>query len=79
MSLVGPRPLVPEELEHYTGARRRLLLTVRPGLTGEWAVGGRHSLSYPKRAEVELSYVRAQSIGRDISILVRTLSAVRTY
>lgn len=79
MSLVGPRPLVPEELEHYRGARRRLLLTVRPGLTGEWAVGGRHALSYPRRADVELAYVRRRSIGRDLSILVRTISAVRTY
>ncbi len=79
MSLVGPRPLVPEELEHYVGARRRLLLSVRPGLTGEWAVGGRHALAYPRRAEVELTYVRRHSIARDISILARTISAVRTY
>lgn len=79
MSLVGPRPLVPEELEHYAGARRKLLLSVRPGLTGEWAVGGRHALSYPRRADVELAYVRAKSIRRDVRILLRTFSAVRTY
>ena len=79
MSLVGPRPLVPEELEHYAGARRRLLLSVRPGLTGEWAVGGRHALSYPRRAEVELAYVRNRSVARDVGIIVRTFSAVRTY
>ncbi len=79
MSLVGPRPLVPEELEHYEGARRRLLLSVRPGLTGEWAVGGRHALTYPRRADVELGYVRSRSFGRDLSILLRTFAAIWTY
>lgn len=79
MSLVGPRPLVPEELEHYPGARCRLLLSVRPGLTGEWAVGGRHALTYPLRAEVELGYVRQWSLARDAAIVTRTIRAIRTY
>jgi len=75
MSLVGPRPVVEEELEHYRGSER-LLLSVRPGMTGAWAVNGRHHVGYPARAELELHYVRAWSVGRDLSILARTVSAV---
>jgi len=79
MSLVGPRPLVPAELEHYAGARKRLLLSMRPGLTGAWAVSGRHGVSYPERAEIELSYVRSWRLTSDVFVLVRTLRAVLSY
>lgn len=75
MSLVGPRPVVEEELEHYRGSER-LLLSVRPGMTGAWAVNGRHHVGYPARAELELSYVRGWNIGSDLSILAGTVSAV---
>lgn len=75
MSIVGPRPLIAEELHHYAG-NVLTLLSVRPGLTGAWAVNGRHRLKYPKRAEVELEYVRTCSLRTDLSIMVRTASAV---
>lgn len=75
MSLVGPRPVVEEELEHYRGSER-LLLSVRPGMTGAWAVNGRHHVGYPARAELELRYVRQWSVVRDLGILVGTVSAV---
>jgi len=75
MSLVGPRPVVEEELEHYCGSER-LLLSVRPGMTGAWAVNGRHHVGYPARAELELRYVRSWSIGRDLVIMAGTVSAV---
>ena len=75
MSLVGPRPLVADELRHYAG-EVLTLLSVRPGLTGAWAVSGRHHLAYPRRAEIELAYVRKHSLGRDLRILLRTASAV---
>lgn len=75
MSLVGPRPVVNEELEHYRGSER-LLLSVRPGMTGTWAVNGRHHVGYPARAELELSYVRRWSFGGDLSILLATIGAV---
>ena len=75
MSLVGPRPLVAEELRHYAGDVLTLL-SVRPGLTGAWAVSGRHHLAYPRRAEIELAYVRTHSLRRDLRILLRTASAV---
>jgi lipopolysaccharide/colanic/teichoic acid biosynthesis glycosyltransferase len=75
MSLVGPRPVVPEELAHY-GAARDLLLSVRPGITGAWAVQGRSSVNYPERADIELTYVRSWTVAEDLRILVRTIGAV---
>ncbi len=75
MSLVGPRPVVEEELEHYRGSER-LLLSVRPGMTGAWAVNGRHHVGYPARAELELHYVRSWSVAQDLRILAGTVSAV---
>lgn len=78
MSLIGPRPIVHEELEHYAGSER-LLLSVRPGITGMWAVSGRHRLAYPQRAAVELGYVRNWSLSGDLGIAVRTVQAVADY
>jgi lipopolysaccharide/colanic/teichoic acid biosynthesis glycosyltransferase len=75
MSLVGPRPVVEEELEHYSGSER-LLLSVRPGMTGAWAVNGRHHVGYPLRAELELRYVRGWSLRTDLRILAGTVGAV---
>lgn len=78
MSLVGPRPVVPEELEHFAGSER-LLLSVRPGMTGLWAVSGRHRVAYPERAELELGYVRHWSFSSDLRILAGTARAVAEY
>ncbi|MEX2181711.1 MAG: sugar transferase [Gemmatimonadaceae bacterium] len=75
MSLVGPRPVVELELEEYRGSER-LLLSVRPGMTGAWAVNGRHHVGYPERAELELRYVRGWSLRRDAAILAGTIGAV---
>jgi len=75
MSMVGPRPLVADELRHYVG-HVMTLLSVRPGLTGAWAVNGRHHLAYPQRADVELGYVRSHTLWSDLRILLRTASAV---
>jgi lipopolysaccharide/colanic/teichoic acid biosynthesis glycosyltransferase len=75
MALVGPRPLVAEELLHYRGAVLELL-SVRPGITGAWAVNGRHALAYPRRAEVELAYVRTRTLRGDLRIVLRTVGAV---
>jgi lipopolysaccharide/colanic/teichoic acid biosynthesis glycosyltransferase len=71
MSLVGPRPVVEEELVWY-GEDQDIMLSVRPGITGAWAVNGRQSLGYPERCKTELSYVRQWTVGRDLQILVRT-------
>lgn len=75
MSIVGPRPLIAEELHHYAGSVLTLL-SVRPGLTGAWAVNGRHRLKYPERARIELDYVRSCSLRTDITIVLRTATAV---
>lgn len=76
MALVGPRPIVNDELLNYAVRDRRVLLSLRPGITGAWAVGGRNRLAYPARAHVELDYVRRWTFGRDLAILIRTFGAV---
>jgi exopolysaccharide production protein ExoY len=77
MSLVGPRPIVALEATHY-GDQLPSLLSVRPGLTGLWAVQGRSQLGYPDRAVVELSYVRTRSFAMDLRILASTPWTVLT-
>jgi exopolysaccharide production protein ExoY len=77
MSLIGPRPVVPDELNEY-GGERRVLLSVKPGITGEWAITGRSSVGYPQRAAIEIGYVRRWRLGADLSILWRTVPAVLT-
>jgi lipopolysaccharide/colanic/teichoic acid biosynthesis glycosyltransferase len=75
MSLVGPRPVVPDEVAHY-GHRADTFLSVLPGVTGLWQVCGRSDLPYPERCDVELDYVRTWSLSRDLVILYRTVGAV---
>jgi lipopolysaccharide/colanic/teichoic acid biosynthesis glycosyltransferase len=75
MSLVGPRPVVPEELALY-GERVPLFLSIKPGMTGAWAVEGRSRVGYPDRARIELSYVLDWSLGTDLSLLLKTIPAV---
>jgi len=72
MSLVGPRPVVVEELKEY-GAQKNELLSVKPGLTGYWAACGRSNVEYPERVDVELFYVHNQSFLLDIKILFMTV------
>ena len=75
MSLVGPRPVVPYELEHYkTPYFRRF--TVKPGLTGLWQVSGRNEMSYTEMVELDLAYVERRSLRLDAEILVRTVGVV---
>jgi exopolysaccharide production protein ExoY len=75
MSLVGPRPIVPDEIKHYYH-EGPLFLSLKPGLTGAWQVNGRSGVSYPERARLELEYVQSWSLARDIEILLRTVPAV---
>jgi exopolysaccharide production protein ExoY len=75
MSLVGPRPVLRDELERF-GDRAARILEVRPGLTGLWAVSGRSSISYDERAELEYRYAAGWSLGMDAGILLRTIPAV---
>ena len=75
MSLVGPRPVSPEEIAYF-GERAPEILSVRPGLTGLWAVSGRSEISYDERVLLEYRYVTAWSLGLDVRILLATLPAV---
>lgn len=76
MSLVGPRPIVPREIEKY-GDYASLFLSVKPGLTGYWQIQGRSEISdYTRRAELDIEYIRDQSLRNDVNILLRTVPAV---
>ena len=75
MSLVGPRPLVPEEDAHVEGwARRRL--DVRPGMTGLWQVLGRNDIPFDEMVRLDYQYVREWSLGTDLLLLARTVPIV---
>lgn len=75
MSVVGPRPPLPSEVERYDSKVRRRLL-VRPGITGLWQVSGRSDLSWEESVRLDLSYVGNWSMLSDILIVMGTLRAV---
>lgn len=75
MSLVGPRPVIEEELEEYKDKIDKFL-SVKPGVTGYWQVSGRSDVGYPERVDLELYYVNKQSITFDIKILLKTVLIV---
>ncbi|HDR8055936.1 sugar transferase [Bacillus pacificus] len=72
MSLVGPRPVVKEELAEY-GHKLDAFLSVKPGITGYWQVSGRSDVGYPERVDLELHYVENASLYFDIKILFFTI------
>jgi exopolysaccharide biosynthesis polyprenyl glycosylphosphotransferase len=75
MSLVGPRPPLPSEVERYSPAQRQRLL-VKPGLTCLWQVSGRNLVDFERWMELDLEYVRRRSLLFDLQILVQTVPAV---
>lgn len=75
MSLVGPRPPLPREVEAYENDVRRRLL-VKPGLTGLWQVSGRSDLSWQDSVRLDLYYVENWSLAGDLIIILRTVRAV---
>lgn len=77
MSLVGPRPQVPAEVELYDDVASRRLLT-KPGITGLWQVNGRSSLPWEEALRFDLFYVENWSLSMDIRILFKTLRVVIT-
>lgn len=74
MSLVGPRPPLPSEVDTYTDAVRRRFL-VKPGITGLWQISGRATLSWEDTVRLDLSYVENWSLVGDITILVKSAKA----
>lgn len=75
MSLVGPRPIVDQEIEKY-GFKKNKFLSVTPGLTGYWACNGRSDIEYEERMKMELYYVEHCSLILDIKIILKTAIAV---
>ncbi|GAA1946259.1 hypothetical protein GCM10009798_01560 [Nocardioides panacihumi] len=75
MSLVGPRPALPEEVASYD-ARERRRLEVRPGMTGAWQVSGRSRLGWDETVDLDLAYVDDWSLWVDVVLLARTVGAV---
>lgn len=76
MSLVGPRPIVPDEIQRY-GDCAAMVLSVQPGLTGQWQVSGRSDIAdYAQRIQLDLEYLRDQSLATDLRILAKTVPAV---
>ena len=76
MSLIGPRPILENELEEYSKEEQPVLLSVRPGITGMWQVSGRSEVYYPERCEMELYYPRNQSFLLDVKIFFLTIKKV---
>lgn len=76
MSLVGPRPPICYELEHYSGWQRNRLVGKRPGITGSWQVGGRSSTSFDEMVRLDLRYLKEWSVMLDLKILLQTPMAV---
>ena len=75
MSLVGPRPPVPQEVMKYTLAQRRRL-DVKPGLTCFWQVQGRGDVPFSQQVEMDIRYVDSQNMWLDIGLILKTIPAV---
>lgn len=75
LSIIGPRPVVSDELKKY-GTNTRKFLSVTPGLTGYWAANGRSCTSYEQRMQMELFYIDNLSLKMDIKVFFKTIEAV---
>jgi lipopolysaccharide/colanic/teichoic acid biosynthesis glycosyltransferase len=78
MSLVGPRPPIPYELEKYEMWHRRRVLEVKPGISGLWQIKGRSRTTFDEMVRLDLQYTKEQSLWLDIKILLQTPWAVLT-
>jgi lipopolysaccharide/colanic/teichoic acid biosynthesis glycosyltransferase len=76
MSLVGPRPPLPYELEQYQPWHRRRVLEAKPGITGLWQVAGRSRTTFDEMVRLDLRYARNRSLWTDVKILLATPAAV---
>ncbi|MEJ2264729.1 MAG: sugar transferase [Anaerolineales bacterium] len=77
MSLVGPRPITPDQREIY-GGDFDLYTSVKPGITGMWQVNGRNRTSFRQRILWDAYYIKNWTLGLDLSILLRTIGVVLT-
>jgi exopolysaccharide biosynthesis polyprenyl glycosylphosphotransferase len=75
MSLVGPRPPVPQEVAQYEMFERRRL-SMRPGITCTWQVSGRSNIGFDRWVQLDVKYIDSWSLGLDLMILLKTIPAV---
>ena len=75
MSIVGPRPIVNEEVKKY-GNKIKKVLSVKPGITGLWQVSGRNNLTYKRRVLLDCLYVNEINYLIDIRIIIRTFGVI---
>ena len=75
MSLVGPRPPVPKEVQEYTLEDRKRL-DVIPGITCLWQIGGRSDIPFKEQVRLDKDYILAQGFWKDLAILLKTVPAI---
>ncbi len=75
LSLVGPRPIIEDELKHY-GSEQAAFLALKPGVTGLWQISGRSDIGYDERVKLDIYYVENWSLLLDIRILAKTILTV---
>jgi len=75
MSVVGPRPLIPEELPKY-GKSIDTVLKIRPGITGLWQVSGRNDIPYPQRIKIDVYYVNRRNAWLDLWVIFKTIGVI---
>jgi len=76
LSVVGPRPVIKEEIKKYYGIKAYKILSIRPGLTGPWQVSGRSDCSYEDRIRLDESYLDNHSFSRDLKLIAKTIPAM---
>ena len=76
MSIVGPRPVVRDELEQYYADALEHYLAVKPGLTGAWQISGRNDMKYSERVALDRAYVESWGLWSDFLIVIRTVGAI---
>jgi len=73
LSIVGPRPVVQEEIETHFKEKAAKILSIRPGITGKWQVTGRSNISYSKRIRLEEEYIDKHSFSLDLKLIFKTV------
>jgi lipopolysaccharide/colanic/teichoic acid biosynthesis glycosyltransferase len=76
--MVGPRPPIPYEIEHYNIWHKRRIRRVKPGITGIWQVNGRSSTTFDEMVRMDIQYLRKWNLLLDIKILLKTPFVVLT-
>ena len=79
MSVVGPRPVVQEEIEKYLKEKAFKVLSVRPGITGIWQVSGRSMTSYEERIKLDELYIETRNFVLDLALIAKTIPAILSY